>query len=431
MLVGTGSVANTAPLVSSAPLNVALLGHSFTVQAYASATSDAPRGLAYWVGMLSGQRLRFDFSRVFGLAGDTSGPLDGSRPGFTSRLPAALQSNADVIIVSDPTNDFAAGVAYATTVANMAQIFTAIRSAGKICCTWAPTPRGAPNGLSASGLLLQARYAQWLKANAKTFGVIYADASLALSDPSLTGFDYAAGMAVADDLHLAIPGARSLGLALTNALLPSLPVADQLTYSSADLYDATNNPNGNLLANATMAGTAGTTSANGATVSGSVATSWQLLISNGAGLTVTASIVTTGGRRMQQIQFSGTPTAGNPAIWIRQTPTFSSQIAQGDSLQALGYAELDAGSSGITGFGIEQWIVDGGSSHAMRTGNSVGSLTNGSFPTDAFSGVHRTMLNLTGPSPTSFYAQYGAQGVNGTAMSGTMRWANLEIRKNG
>lgn len=404
---------------------IAYYGDSRAAQVWSTSTSKSIRGVGYWVEALQGGTVDSLYSENFGVGGENSTQ-------WLARIAAVLACPASIVVIPDPTNDFrlSTGLTAAQTRANMSAIFSQLVAAGKTVITWMPTPRGSTNALDATGLLRQADYAAWLKTQSPTLGVYVADATSTLYDSGAAGFTPLSGV-MSDGLHFGIDGAYRQAVPISAILGTLIPRADVLTWSNADVYDAANAPRGNLFANGLMTGSGGSTTAGGATVSGTWAANWSMVCVNGTGLTITGSITThtdiTGKiHNVQQIAISGTPSAGNPTIDLRQIPS-ESLVSEGDVLEVVAFARVAASSAGIAGLGIQHWITDAGGAHSTRTGDysaSVGYLNVG-----ALEGVLRCPQNTVGGSPTQNYAQMRIAGTNGVAMSATIGFGNASMRK--
>jgi lysophospholipase L1-like esterase len=401
---------------------VAYFGDSRAQQVWATSLSKSIRSMGFWLEFLSHGRLDSIYSENFGVGGETSAQ-------FLARVGAAAASSCAIAVVVDPTNDYGS-IAHATTVANMEQVFTTLRNAGKLVIAWMPTPRGSPNTLDATGLLRQAQYGSWLKLNAMRLGINIADATSETYDSAVAGFTPKSGV-MADGLHFGIDGAYRQAKPFVQIIDTLIPPVDSLVWNNADLYDATECPRGNLFANGLMTGSGGSTTAGGATVSGTWAASWSLVVTNGAGLTIVGSVTTFTDKynkvhTIQQMAISGTPSAGNPTIALRQVPS-SAYVAEGDVMEMLAFVQVAASSAGVSGLALQQWITDATGAHATRTGDYSSGV--GVLNAEAYHGVLRSPPNTVGASPTQCYGQMLVGGTNGTAMSATVGVGNMSLKK--
>ncbi len=219
-----------------------------------------------------------------------------------ARLGDVLAAKPDYIFLEIGTNDLGTSVAPSTIVSNISSIANSLLQAGIIPIVEKIAPRTF--GWSGTQELQRLRVNRDLEALGRTprlgrgsglgnltspiivdldkFAVDTASAA-ANNDPPVTG-------CLVDGLHNALPCGFFEGLALAEALGPTLPSNKPGGYGQADVFDATNNPSGNLIGAAgAFIGSGGTNSTAG---SGTVAAGWTL--QNGSGTapsTLAASVV--------------------------------------------------------------------------------------------------------------------------------------------
>lgn len=258
------------------------LGDSITSLCQSSSASTKylqSYGFIPWAMILSKQAVSYSFTDNFGVGGDTTTQV-------LARVPAVIADAADICTVHCGTNDIYGGVSYATTISNLASIWAALTGAGITVIAIPILPRAKD---STSGLLpLAQRYMiqrinAWIRVNAPATPNVY------LADPTPNIVDYSAsganlgdpigGISAAvtaytyDGLHPANMGGFWIGKAVADVLaLLTVPPGDTFK-SPVDIYNATDNPNGNVLLNGHLAGSAGTISGS---TTGTCATSWTL-----------------------------------------------------------------------------------------------------------------------------------------------------------
>lgn len=210
-----------------------------------------------------------------------------------ARVQDVIRKRPDVCYVSVGVNDVSSLVPvipYATTIANITAIVTALRRAGILVILTTIRPRSTASWAAGSENRDKCnRVNAWIRDSARRWtGVYVHDAAKYIVDPSSTVGNPLAGALASDDLHLSPLGAYLSGVPLGELLGKMFPLAS-LDYQggSDDVYDATDNPLGNLCVNGRFSGIAGT---KGAGATGDVATSWTLSRLSGTTVTCVGSI---------------------------------------------------------------------------------------------------------------------------------------------
>jgi hypothetical protein len=296
---------------------------------------------------LTRQAFDLPIENNFGVGGDTSTMM-------LARVDAMLAAtDAAVIVVWGPTNDRGgANMTYAASVANMEAIRDKIIAAGRICWFIAEAPRGdatfTSNRLSGQQLGNHIRMRQWFLDQRNTPGVYVSDPWPRLADPHSTTGDAIVGKFY-DGLHQSVVGAHDIALSMLPVADFLYPRLDLVPVTNSDVYHASQNPNGCLVANPMFSGTAGAPGTGG---SGDLADGWLGSNSGGAsGATRTYSKYLEDGIEWQQVDIGGTPTGSSPSIeLVRQIGITG--LNEGDVLRGVADVYIDEGSTGILGIGL-------------------------------------------------------------------------------
>lgn len=327
-------------LSSRGPRTLAAFGDSISAQGFGGSLgagyTAASVGFAPWAAYLSRRRVDLVPSSNQGVSGETSTQI-------RARLGNVLALQPGVCTVLAGTNDIAS-VPVATTIANLSAIYDALRNANIFVIAIPILPRG---GLSTTEYGKIQQVNAWIRLQRLT------RRNFAVADCELAYIDLTTGTpkttmvnAAVDLIHPVVYGAWAIGNEVANVINavypdPLLPFMNRL-----DIYDATLNPAGNLLAGSVglTEGTTGTLS-NGPT--GSLATSWS---ANGvnlpAGVTATfAKVTKADGRSFQQVTLAGTYTNANPASFNITAPSVHANCSTGDVLEMSCEMEMDAGSA--------------------------------------------------------------------------------------
>jgi lysophospholipase L1-like esterase len=426
------------PITALNPL-IAFAGDSITQatvgQNTATLTANTNRGVSFWVPALTRQRIRTRQNLNFGVNGDTSAML-------LARIGAVAASDADLVLVHIGTNDVNGAVSAATLAAfksNVTAIWNTLLNAGKVVIAIPPLPRDIATAANRAMLWQMIRWVreqQWT--GRRNFYVV--DPGLPFVDPlsatgaPRTGYAY-------DGLHPKAQGAFYASRAvadLLNGLYPAFN--DSAAVSAADIYDAVNNPTGNLIANGILNGTAGTLGGNGGgAFTGQVATGFNAdVFQNGGtltGLVVTAAKGTNAdGRPHQQFALSGTYVGGwGTIVSFRAIPTNYSDYAVGDTVVGEIEYEIDgqAADQNIAGVMASLTVTMGGVQAQWQDGRE-GSVAD-QIAAPAQSGVLRTPPMLVTAVPTAI--QFGANislrqnGASTLTAASTIRFKGLSLRK--
>lgn len=402
--------------------DLAVIGNSIAAYGWPVSTTGniihGSEGFHFWAETLSRGLIRAPRSMSFAVSGAQLGAI-------ADQAALAAETTADTVVIgpSVATNDLDAGTYDIGPL--IGTIWSTLRAARKRVVAFLELPRGGSDGsgqtLTATGLARQAAANQWMRDNADAYGVILLDAGPDFVDPALAAYQPKAGV-THDGKHPSQNGQYLIGKRIAAALALILPPRDVLSWMSFSetvaAYDATYNPRGNLVKNPMMLG--------GSTNAGS----WSTADSNVTGLTQTRSVVTQGGRRLQQFVVSGTPTAGEAQLGISQSLD-AANLAPGDVIEGLAFVSVDAGSAGLKGVrAMYRNSITAGTVDAAA-GGMTGSYTDtvGRMPSEAWEGVLRIPRYVI---PADFSAPLvRAQLVfaQNQVAAATVRFSHFEVRK--
>lgn len=188
-----------------------------------------------------------------------------------------------------------------------------------------------------------------------------------------------------DETHFTTLGAYAVGKALGAFISKLLPEGHKNISSPDDLYDATANPNGNLLTNPTLTGTTGTTSA---PVTGSTATGFRTLRNTSIGTACAASKEARADGRgtYQVLTFTPSQSAGSELFYFQtSTTSISHNLPVGTWVRAS--VEVDVGA--WAGWqGVSMYLRDGATGGIIAYGMEDYSAD--AWPSEAWKGIIQT-----------------------------------------
>jgi lysophospholipase L1-like esterase len=211
-----------------------------------------------------------------------------------ARVDDVIRKRPDACYVQCGGNDIssvAPVISFDTITTNLTAIVTALREAGIVVILGTIPPR--PVASWSAGSVQRKKYNRvnsWIRDAARRLnGVFLHDVARHLTDPTSTDGIPVSGAIGSDNIHLTPTGARLSGVQLGTLLGKIFPTGS-LEYIGGrdDLYDATDNPLGNLISNGRMNGTTGTLGAGASGASG-VATGWTIARTTGSTVTCVAS----------------------------------------------------------------------------------------------------------------------------------------------
>lgn len=429
----------------------AILGDSITANNSANTAhllTLQNHGYFTWANTLSGKRLNFPLANNFGVSGDR---LDQ----ILARVPNVMASGAEICFVLGGTNDLVQGTAFATMQANMLSILSQLLAAGVQPIVIPILPRDVGSGGFTSAMLrVQGRFNNWLR----ELGYGRSDVLLAaglpthkypiIVDPTqyIQNAADANGNTLAnmliDGLHPATTGAYWVGKAISDVLKVIIPPRPTILTAVGDIYDATNNPAGNLLFTSSandglLAGTGGTmTAGTNLTISGSVATDWNARRSSGgsgvATMTLSKENPRTDGpnsgerQRVQVSTTSGGSTQESFALFYSRA--IDASFAIGDTVYAEAAYSLNADPTG-TLKAISVFLLEAGPASATTAADGYRDGAHDGPVPKAHSGVLRTPPFTIQASTTALNVFLRVEADASAAGGFDIYWSDVSLRK--
>lgn len=358
MTLRGSSSSSLVPLVQAStlkPQTFACLGDSIT---FNNTTVSASVQQKNWLGYLSIAEMlhpgiNFPIANNFGVNSDTTTMMLARLPNVIAAAPAwcsFLGGTND--LTGDPTT-----AAYTTITNNIQTVYNTLTAAGikLVLCTI--LPRSVWGSLTAPQIIIarnnMVRVNTWIrKFCATNTNVVLCDWYADVANPSSSTSDPVSGF-LYDNLHPSPTGAYWMAKKLVRVMtpyLPSIDTFDLLASGQYDLYDATNNPTGNLLVNPMLTGTAGTVSGTGASTASGVATSWTVGRSVGSNGTCVGTLGTitnsVGSTIIQQIMTCSHSLGTSNEVWqFTQTVNAAGKYASGDFVQGVVRVDLSSSSN--------------------------------------------------------------------------------------
>lgn len=326
VLASTGLVTNSCPTFY-------YFGSSSTARSYDSTT-----GLTAW-GYISRFHHKCNGGAVFAGA---SGIASQDSAAQLARLPgviAALTTRPKFFVLQIAGNDIVGSTAIATVKSNILAMVQLVKDAGMVPVLMTPNTLG---GLTADQILRHAAIAEYMRyLHFSDRTIRLADVSRWTGDTTATSYAAISGVLLADNLHLTNYGAWLAGEALYEGLQADVNGYTLGAATPGLLYDATANPNGNLIANPFLTGTTGT---GGAWVtSGSVPTGMTLNRTAGTG-TVAISTVARTDRPGNWLRLTFTMQANDVySIFMRPSNT---SLPVNTTLYGMSETQVDTTSAG-------------------------------------------------------------------------------------
>lgn len=289
-------------------------------------------------GLLGG-RLRLVFNA--GKGGDTSS-------GMANRLSTdVLTKNAEWVFVGAPVNDVSTLTA-AESVAAMQAIYARLLAAGFRVVALTGTPLGSGHAnysVANQNKLIEIAHAIRAYCLA-TPGMVCLDSFAAVVDPTSATAQCRSGYQHTDNIHFSPMGCDAIGQVGAALLAPLIPSQNTLICSAADNY-GTSSANTNILDGGMFQGTGGTATSGSGSVSGTIATGWEVaneiggatVVCTTAARTVADDGDTIGNNQVATITFA----AANNMVSIKSSDV-KARLAVGETY----YAEAAVEISGIS-----------------------------------------------------------------------------------
>jgi lysophospholipase L1-like esterase len=269
-LTGSSDVTSTTDpvtggirVVGAGPINplntVILIGDSITANNTASGAAYSytmNNGCFTWANAFMGQKLSVVAN--LGLGGQWVTGASGMAANIASNL-ATYQS--DYVVLLGGTNDISNNVSAADLITGYKTIINAVIADGRVLLLSTNLPRAAST-FSGGQQAIFFQVNAWLREVAVRYrGVIVSDPFRALADPTSASSGPITTDMYDGVLHPSASAAMKVGAQWAADWGPFIPPAHRQFCGAGDVYDATNNPYGNMLANGllqTLGATSGT-----------------------------------------------------------------------------------------------------------------------------------------------------------------------------
>ncbi len=397
------------------------LARGFTTTANVYGT--AANGLAPWIELLTGARVRCPFEYNFAVSGYTTSQC-------LTTLSNVLATDATFVVVLQSINDSKTSVANVELVkSNLTTQINAIRASGKTAIVVCELPRGPSGAFTGSTLSRHLEIAAWLRQWHGTLGVHVIDAWDLVGDQTVATGAYQSGMS-SDGLHPNAYADYLIATRIAQVINILVPPVNQLPPTSGDVYDAVECRHGNLITNGLMTGTAGTKSI----TTGNIADNWTANSPN-ADMAVVGSKVTSSlsGRPMQQLAFTTTALGANRTFQMFNTPfsaTAQASLSEGDIVEGICEYECDAGATNMLMLGLLLQFTVGGTAYHSRGMDTPSFNPDCIMPAVAHNGILRTPRLTIPPGAITFgLAAINVYALSGTTGGCTVRVGSVAVRK--
>jgi lysophospholipase L1-like esterase len=267
------TVSGAASVAAVQGVRVAMIGDSITaahVFAQNGYSNYGLRGFWHWANLYSGQKWALDPALIKGVSGNTTTQMLARYQGDV----AANYASFDILSIEGGTNDFpTGGITPSTTIPNITTMAGMALAAGKKVVIFPILPRSDYTGLSAPNQITAKNYVGQINTRLRAYALAtpgvtfidcYRDLAVPTTDVPATGVLY-------DGIHPSTDGARLIGRRINDTLGPLTPRPPVWSQGALDLYNATENPYGNLMVAPQLTGTGGSLGGN---ATGSMATGW-------------------------------------------------------------------------------------------------------------------------------------------------------------
>lgn len=393
-------------------------------------------GYAAWFRILSGQRINLPLESNFGVSGDR---LDQ----ILARIDDVIDANPEFCVVEGGTNDITQGRTFEEMKASWLEAVARLQDAGIAPVVTPIPPRG--DAVTTAQILQQLRFNNFVAEYAYSKrGFIFVNWNKYLLNMASATNAPLSGMMRSDNIHPGIPGGFWMGYALNEVLSNILPPRDtHIVHGPADYYEATNNPNGNLLYTATtsrgtMAGTGGTQTANaGLTYAGTGLAAGWTVVRGTATSTCTVTLDkenprTDTGRpsgERQTVQIAAASGGGADEVYnLRFSPALA-DIAAGDYFYGEASIEVTANPANVRS--LEFYLIENRPSNAQTAiDNGSNDALSGFLPAVTWKGVFRTPPIQRQSDTTSIQANIRAR-LNASAGAAgiTFKVGDMAVRK--
>lgn len=440
-----GAAKSNTSYIAARKRSVAALGDSITANNHLFTNTGtnysvikSSRGYMTFAEILSKRAWYWDETLNFGVAGENTSQI-------LARVPQVIAANPGAVVVLAGVNDGQGSVlSVAQTKANLLAIWTQLANAGILVVAMPILPASMWGGATTTNS--QRRIIQqtnnWIKETVPSIpNVILADPTAYLVDNTtaagnqggiIGGQSGAVTSYALDGLHPAQRGAFWTGYMIAQALAPyfNTPLT-QSQQSALDIYNAADNPSGNMLSSAILTATTGGVAGTGA--SGVVPSSMTLQRGYGTVALATGSFVTStlpNGQSINKYRIAMTAPSGSST---RDSITLSQSISvsPGDIV----YVEVEEDVSGITS---DSWLGqrltmsanDGTKQYTLSVADPDTSPASYLMPNYPFSGTLRTPKFTVPIGVTSIFVFYEIFLLGSVASAGvTVDLSRMVARK--
>ena len=394
-------------------------------------------GVGSWVGVLTKGNVSAPLSYNKAVVGSTLNsyvgdgnasargiiPADGSAGQLSDLLAMSpLPSHA---LILDGTNDIGFCMSLASMKSLIQTVWSRLQSAGIVPVMLLDLPRGWTVTASRNQHFA---YNTWLQINAPKYGAVIIDATPVLEDiASSTGDPLSSLYYDSPAIHPNNLGAYNAGLRVANyfnALSLAMPFHG---FSQGDVYDATNNPGGNLMPKGGVCSGSGGTLV-GTNVSGTVCDGMQVNLFSGSVTSCVCAVSTRADGGAGNWQTMTITTAGAAQIWFYPSSDITiagATIAVGDALE-FGFdfdATTPANVSGITGR-----LIDNNVNAGLATYYGMAfDVTKGALPTAFVGRVEMDALTLL--ASTTRVLPVVSISISGAVTGAVLKVGGLSLRK--
>ena len=420
---------------------VALLGDSITEQnTYYPSGGIINQGRGYWTWaqILSGQRLYYQPSDNYGVASDTIALA-------SARVSTVIHSGAKICVVEIGTNDIMNGRTASQVQADLCNlILRPLMSAGVLPLLLTILPRGS---MGATYNSTWGKVNSWLRDLGLGRPDLLSAAGLPYAPIVVDPNDYIEDKAQStlnpinaytrDQTHPTGLGAFWIGKAMSDVITAIFPPRPTRAVSPADVYNATNNPAGNMTTRGALLGTSGgNTTANGVTPTGSVATGWGAQRGFGnsvATMTMSKENPRTDGPNSGERQVMDVSLNAGASAYENYVLQLQANIAITAGQQF--YAECGYEVTGYQGSGSPAGLI-GCYLHLFTGGGGTGQYVDDGGPDTAniaaipvsHKGVLRTPILTAATGNTAMNVNLGLSLIGTQNSSARVYWSDLMIR---
>lgn len=395
-----------------------------------SCIAQLPSSYNTWINLYTGYRAYRQPGYDCGLNGATTTTL-------LPQVSCVLNLNPDIVVMQIGANDAAGAVSCATITTNNRSMYQTFLNAGIAVIKVGIYPRSGGSTFSTTAANIAQCANQRDREYARSTGVrgfYFVDVEGVAVDPTQTGSWASPSGFLSDGAHPAQTGASQISALIANVINALVPPWRVPNYSAGDVYDATNNPGGNLLTNGLLTGSGGGVSS----CTGSSPTSTSLAAGGLGGSACVGAVGTTvDSRPFMSVTLSGAATGSNlNVIWFQEANSLSN-FSVGDTIYATGCIAI-ATNSGLSDAQIILKTTESGTDYNYQAAQGSGSA----FPVNgwAMSGGGcgpGYVFQITPPRtltviPTKVEIDVKVDFVSpasATTMSGTIYVSSLAIRK--